>query len=130
MRLLFCFNDTATTAIYTYLHTLSLHDALPIYPAVLDPQHAATFRAHRHRPALGVPGGMGSVGIDARNQNGALAPIRAINRSTAAGDQPAVEDVQRARAAAAEVADIESACRSEEHTSELQSLLRISYAVF
>src|SRR3546814_13830095 len=25
------FNDTATTEIYTYLHTLSLHDALPIY---------------------------------------------------------------------------------------------------
>src|SRR3546814_14453928 len=24
------FNETATTAIYTYLHTLSLHDALPI----------------------------------------------------------------------------------------------------
>src|SRR3546814_18823623 len=28
----FFFNDTATTEIYTYLHTLSLHDALPIYP--------------------------------------------------------------------------------------------------
>src|SRR3546814_18010444 len=31
--LLFCylfFNDTATTEIYTYGHTLSLHDALPI----------------------------------------------------------------------------------------------------
>src|SRR3546814_5382624 len=26
----FCFNDTATTEIYTYGHTLSLHDALPI----------------------------------------------------------------------------------------------------
>src|SRR3546814_13360786 len=26
----FC-NDTATTEIYTYLHTLSLHDALPIF---------------------------------------------------------------------------------------------------
>src|SRR3546814_12586907 len=26
----FVFNDTATTEIYTYLHTLSLHDALPI----------------------------------------------------------------------------------------------------
>src|SRR3546814_13267003 len=27
-----CFvNDTATTEIYTYLHTLSLHDALPIW---------------------------------------------------------------------------------------------------
>src|SRR3546814_15245188 len=25
------FNDTATTDIYTYVHTLSLHDALPIY---------------------------------------------------------------------------------------------------
>src|SRR3546814_16582008 len=25
------FNDTATTEIYTYVHTLSLHDALPIY---------------------------------------------------------------------------------------------------
>src|SRR3546814_5143142 len=27
----FFFNDTATTEIYTYWHTLSLHDALPIY---------------------------------------------------------------------------------------------------
>src|SRR3546814_7242547 len=27
----FFFNDTATTEIYTYLHTLSLHDALPIF---------------------------------------------------------------------------------------------------
>src|SRR3546814_20059047 len=26
----FCLNDTATTEFYTYLHTLSLHDALPI----------------------------------------------------------------------------------------------------
>src|SRR3546814_15132440 len=28
--LYFFFNDTATTKIYTYVHTLSLHDALPI----------------------------------------------------------------------------------------------------
>src|SRR3546814_13284582 len=28
--LCFCFNDTATTEIYPYSHTLSLHDALPI----------------------------------------------------------------------------------------------------
>src|SRR3546814_19654588 len=27
----FVFKDTATTEIYTYGHTLSLHDALPIY---------------------------------------------------------------------------------------------------
>src|SRR3546814_13331038 len=30
MYIYFCFNDTSTTEIYTYLHTLSLHDALPI----------------------------------------------------------------------------------------------------
>src|SRR5881227_1746232 len=29
--LFFFFNDTATTEIYTTVHTLSLHDALPIY---------------------------------------------------------------------------------------------------
>src|SRR3546814_18294042 len=31
---IFFFNDTATTAIYTYLHPLSLHDALPIWPKI------------------------------------------------------------------------------------------------
>src|SRR3546814_11848339 len=31
MLLFFVFNDTATTEIYTYGHTLSLHDALPIF---------------------------------------------------------------------------------------------------
>src|SRR3546814_13430768 len=32
----FFFNDTATTEIYTYLHTLSLHDALPIFAGRAD----------------------------------------------------------------------------------------------
>src|SRR3546814_17451825 len=32
--LFFFFNDTATPEIYTYLHTLSLHDALPIWFAM------------------------------------------------------------------------------------------------
>src|SRR3546814_12516871 len=37
----FFFNDTATTEIYTYLHTLSLHDALPIYlPPTTVPESA------------------------------------------------------------------------------------------
>src|SRR3546814_6574002 len=31
----FVFNDTATSKIYTYLHTLSLHDALPICAVIL-----------------------------------------------------------------------------------------------
>src|SRR3546814_17832428 len=47
----FFFNDTATTEIYTYLHTLSLHDALPIYTIkvmardnVLHPQQKQFFQ--------------------------------------------------------------------------------------
>src|SRR5881227_3944268 len=33
--LFFFFNDTATTEIYTTVHTLSLHDALPICQSIL-----------------------------------------------------------------------------------------------
>src|SRR5213594_2460167 len=33
----FFFNDTATTEIYTSVHTLSLHDALPISPGTCVP---------------------------------------------------------------------------------------------
>src|SRR5213083_3797265 len=71
----FFFNDTATTEIYTTANTLSLHDALPIYPV--------------------------RVGHDR---------VEAARRLTAAQGRP-----DR---------------RSEEHTSELQSLAVISYAVF
>src|SRR3546814_14429940 len=46
----FFFNDTATTEIYTYGHTLSLHDALPICIAqvIFDGgQRAAQVRSQR-----------------------------------------------------------------------------------
>src|SRR6059058_6602347 len=49
----FFFNDTATTEIYTSLHTLSLHDALPISPG--RPAPAGRRRRHprgRARPRL------------------------------------------------------------------------------
>src|SRR3546814_10938680 len=88
-RLVFFFNDTATTEIYTYLHTLSLHYALPIYVFVpssqkrnaakhLDHCRSKDFNKLIHRP-----------------------PNFAASK-----------------------------LRSEEHTSELQSLMRNSYAVF
>src|SRR3546814_5870609 len=77
MIILFFCNDTATTEIYTYGHTLSLHDALPI-SVVFAGGH------DRERPVAGLEDD------DGRHQGG----------------------------------------RSEEHTSELQSLMRISYAVF
>src|SRR3546814_10677782 len=35
----FFFNATATTQIYTYLHTLSLHDALPISLLDIEEDH-------------------------------------------------------------------------------------------
>src|SRR3546814_7546558 len=90
------FNDTSTTEIYTYCHTRSLHDALPICSVrqhqgpsgpVPEPDHPGGLRA-----ALGPEGAHGDL-LRGRHQ-----------------------DFLRTR--------------SEEHTSELQSLMRISYAVF
>src|SRR3546814_5361012 len=45
----FVFNDTATTEIYTYGHTLSLHDARPILDAgtLATPTHASHARRGR-----------------------------------------------------------------------------------
>src|SRR5213075_2396115 len=43
----FFFNDTATTEIYTTRHTLSLHDALPIWSHRRSGR--GTTRAHQHQ---------------------------------------------------------------------------------
>src|SRR3546814_8607074 len=77
------FNATATTEIYTYGHTLSLHVALPIL-------------------------------FGARVAPGSGHEFRRI-------DDPQIRCPQFA---------FQPFGRSEEHTSELQSLMRISYAVF
>src|SRR3546814_5642569 len=90
-RDLFFFNYTATTEIYTYCHTLSLHDALPISPAA--------------EPAP-------------------IAQADVVEASTEPA-QPRFFPPGRAQAPAIALVQ-----RSEEHTSELQSLMRISYAVF
>src|SRR3546814_5841723 len=88
----------ATTVIYTYLHTLSLHDALPscagcVRPGADDRRAARRGQRHRRRRAGGgASGGAAQEGhIDRHHRR--------------AGP------------------------RSEEHTSELQSLMRISSAV-
>src|SRR3546814_4509915 len=100
----FLFNDTATTQIYPYRHTLSLPDALPISAlyrgVVLTIHHSAavtprsTVRSSSHFRRKIVP----------RNRWRSTSPVSPIEASAYA--------------------------RSEEHTSELQSLMRISYAVF
>src|SRR3546814_12822259 len=63
------FTDTSSTEIYTYLHTLSLHDALPIFAvlAAQDPQRRAgrhlDWRRHGDRVEAGRrrPDGLGPV---------------------------------------------------------------------
>src|SRR3546814_14151733 len=107
------FNEPATTEIYTYRHTLSLHDALPIFdtaepaapdrpgkrPAAMDGRWRTRWRLLRQvvrmRTVLNAGGSCSS---------------RHEGRFT--DNPPGI------------------AMRSEEHTSELQSLMRISYAVF
>src|SRR3546814_3123942 len=84
-RSCFIFNNTATTEINTYLHTLSLHDALPIF-------------------------GVGKLSV-ART-----APSRMS------------QDLSWSKLPISCIAFRSG--RSEEHTSELQSLMRSSYAVF
>src|SRR3546814_8091443 len=111
--LFFC-NDTATTGIYTYLHTLSLHDALPICSGL-----------HRRTRDLHV------LRHDEAGQS--VRPLREAERSQ---HDDGAAGVAAVRVAAMVVirgdvlADRAIAGRSEEHTSELQSLMRISYAVF
>src|SRR3546814_9617611 len=103
------FKDTATTVIYTYCHTLSLHDALPICAigAVLWFVVASDRRSMRAAP------------LSALRHLRSATPI--IRCSAAFSAFASIRHRQR-RASLNR--------RSEEHTSELQSLMRISYAVF
>src|SRR3546814_20375489 len=87
VRMFFFLYDPPPSEIYTYRHTLSLHDALPICWAASASPAAIWFSA---------------AFIDA----------------TTPGAQ------------SSRLCTWLSTVRSEEHTSELQSLMRISYAVF
>src|SRR3546814_19499353 len=88
MLCFFFFNDTATTEIYTYLHTLALHDALPIFPALPRPADGrADGAAQARRRARGVEQ------RDARLSGAAARRLRlcALARplhGAAAGDHP------------------------------------------
>src|SRR3546814_8490543 len=97
----FFVQDTATTASYTYRHTRSLRVALPICP---DRRRPAFDRAAAVLQRRGR--------VDRRHHGDP-------------GHEAGAGSVRRDR-----VGDRQAAPRSEEHTSELQSLMRISYAVF
>src|SRR3546814_6668679 len=108
----FFFNVTATTELYTFCHTLSLHDALPIYiggqiMASGGKLANAVRGSHQHHVAA----------IDART--GIDAPEAGRRAGGGIPDETRCginREIERDR--------------SEEHTSELQSLMRNSYAVF
>src|SRR3546814_3095288 len=100
------FNDTATTEIYTYCHTRSLHDALPVSFGLDDPRQSD--RADGAE-VCGV-----SVG------HGGAQRLTGMAKSAPA----------RMPVGQRDVTVLTLVKRSEEHTSELQSLMRISYAVF
>src|SRR3546814_1315123 len=98
-RFLFCFNHTATTKIYTYGHTLSLHDALPISR---------------------VAGQLSGEGNSAAFREFAWRFVNIIARALVElGQRPDYMLIQR-----------HVINKIGRDTSELQSLMRISYAVF
>src|SRR3546814_7885013 len=104
----FFFKETATTEICTSRHPLSLHDALPILASrVADrplTEAIAQFLDGQWRHYLTQT--WLRDGADSARHRAAIA----------LGDAMVQVDTD--------------AARSEEHTSELQSLMRISYAVF
>src|SRR3546814_12221958 len=118
---LFFFNDTATTWISTYRHTLSLPDALPI---LLEIRRGEAL-AREHGAHLNLEVG---VGLGRRPQD--EEQVDRVDRGHFPGSDPAFDDGglvgHRPAELAGQVAlDLPGTVRSEEHTSELQSLMRI-----
>src|SRR3546814_3462997 len=104
-----CFfvKDAATSDIYPYCHTLSLHDALPIWD---------NGRSAETDLRCSPPAGTGRRGRP-------LQPCRTSARHPRGRTQPGGSNGSDRCCGGCTI-------RSEEHTSELQSLMRISYAVF
>src|SRR3546814_3539893 len=139
--LCFFFNDTATTEFYTYCHTLSLHDALPICDRPRPRRYLGEARRHavlkhcqrdRHRPLffdertkqfLVRPRELRPSG---RKRDRLRGNLRGFGIERIDGAVAVDEELRGRRHIAARY----HSHRSEEHTSELQSLMRISYAVF
>src|SRR3546814_2803389 len=130
---LFCFfNVTAPPAIYTYCHTLSLHDALPIsfYGDSL-PAFIETFSPTASVPYLADVARLEMLRVRAYHAADST-PLStdAIARFLADTDTLPLLRVALSPSLFLLRSRYAVVTRSEEHTSELQSLMRISYAVF
>src|SRR3546814_15088191 len=104
----FFLNDAETTAIYTYYHTLSLHDALPISSMSTVVGYKAVLAAAEELPKM-FPMLMTATGT--------IKPARIFVIGAGIVGLQAIATARRLG-------------RSEEHTSALQSLMRRSYAAF
>src|SRR3546814_9361367 len=100
----FSVNDSATTEIYPSRRTPSLHDALPIYWLRMSLKSSP------------------SLFTSTSSAHSVLLPRYSNVAQWAVGRTKALELM--------EMPCVRRCLRSEEHTSELQSLMRISYAVF
>src|SRR3546814_4449601 len=118
------FNVKYTTENDTYRHPLSLHDPLPILVRGPDDPHL------RHLVAFAA---IGEVAADAALVRAAVGDahldaviLEQLGDAFDVLEPGAGEDLSHRMLTASPA----RARRSEEHTSELQSLMRISYAVF
>src|SRR3546814_11716012 len=95
----FFFNGTATTGIYTYLHTLSLHDALPISRrSGLRPRQPAHNNMHpypRHPARRGRSPDLrpGFDGLAIAHRNGLAVPVMAVDYHAFAADHTSAHQV-------------------------------------
>src|SRR3546814_18493472 len=107
------FNDTATTDIYTDCHTLSLHDARPISLATCREVMAKAKVTAAEVAGIGITNQRETTVVWDRETG------KAVHNAIVWQDRRTADLCARLKRE-----------RSEEHTSELQSLMRISYAVF
>src|SRR3546814_4021449 len=123
----FLFSEKATTRIYTYRHTLSLPDGLPICVRLYGEAGADQRDA---RPRRGLAGD-GQPGLRDRQRRAPHVDHAANFEHDDARPLCLDRRLERARTVGRQRRHADDlAARSEEHTSELQSLMRISYAVF
>src|SRR3546814_5349653 len=124
MLYFFC-NDTATTEIYTYGHTLSLHDALPISaasPTLSAGGFDTEIRFLRFRTtSLPISWYGPLVGNDVLSCVASTTEGLSCQRRSGNGSK--LTRTARCGRCSGRVR------RSEEHTTELQSLIRTTYAV-
>src|SRR3546814_2299117 len=131
--LFFFFIDEPTTEIYTYCPTLSRHDALPILLKIIGTELQKRLRKIDFIARFG--GEEFVVLLPNTPYEAGLQLMESLRESIGScpfhfkGERVAIT-LSAGLTAFSEGDSTERAFRSEEHTSELQSLMRISYAVF